>query len=192
MTRPGFNGSMRNGQPLYVDEFWDDLIIPAGDLSKGAGSDPEAIAFKNSLLYCFDDGDILTFMTQMSHTYKEETDLKLHLHWTPHGRGVAENGNTVNWRIDLSAASINGVFPAPTTYVLTATCDGTDDEHQYIAATVDVPGTGLTISHMLIGRVYRLAGDTWATNTAGNRPGLLEVDFHHEIDRPGSRQELTK
>lgn len=191
MTRPGFNGRFRNGQPEYVDTFWDDLRIAAGDLVAGAGADPETIAWRGARLYCFTTGEILTFMTQMSHRYKQGSDLELHLHWTPHSRGVAENGNTVNWRIDMSIASIDDAFPGETTYNLTDTCDGVDHQHQRVAS-VNIDGTGLTISHMLVGRVYRLAGDTWATNTTGNRPGLLEVDIHFEIDRPGSRQETTK
>lgn len=191
MTKPR-SGRFSGGVPLYLDEFWDDLKIPAGDFVAGAGADPETIAWRGARLYCFTTGEILTFMTQIPHKYKEGTDLKLHLHWTPHGRGVAEDENTVNWRIDMSAAPVDGVVPGNTTYVLTATCGGVNDAHEIQAATVDVSGTGLTISSMLIGRVYRAAGDSWATNTTGNRPGLLEIDLHYQIDRPGSRQELTK
>jgi hypothetical protein len=128
----------------------------------------------------------------MPHNYKEGTDIKPHIHWTPHTRGVAENGNTVNWRLDLTVKNTNGIFGAATTYDLTDTCDGADDKNQFQYAAADITGTGLTISCMLIGRLYRLAGDTWATNTAGNRPALLELDFHYEVDSPGSHTDSVK
>jgi hypothetical protein len=49
-----------------------------------------------------------------------------------------------------------------------------------------VPAAALGLSAMLQCRIYRDAGDSWATNTSGNLPILLEVDFHYEIDRFGS------
>ena len=54
------------------------------------------------------------------------------------------------------------------------------------------PGSGKNISSMLICRVYRDTGDTWATNTAGNCPILLEIDFHFPIDALGSASVSAK
>lgn len=55
-----------------------------------------------------------------------------------------------------------------------------------------ISGVGLTISAMLIGRLWRNTGDTWGTNTAGNCPLLLEFDIHIELDAIGSDDELSK
>ncbi len=44
-------------------------------------------------------------------------------------------------------------------------------------------------------KIYRSdtgTDDTWAGTSAAQSPGLLEVDFHHEIDTMGSRQEFIK
>ena len=48
-------------------------------------------------------------------------------------------------------------------------------------------GVKKTLSSMLVCRLYRSASDSY-----GGDAGLLEIDFHYEIDSDGSRQEYTK
>lgn len=175
-----------------TETVWEDLRIAVGQFkSNGAGADPAEIVYKGVKIPEFTTLDELSFVTQMPHDYKEGSDYKVHLHWTPHSRGVAEDGNTVNWRVDLSIANIDGTFPVVATYDLTDTCANGADAH-LMSTDVVVSGTGLTISHIILGRVYRIAGDSWATNTAGNNPALLEVDFHYEIDDTGSATHMVK
>jgi hypothetical protein len=158
----------------------------------GVGTDPEIITYKTSLiLKCFDSAEILHFATQVPHNYKEGSDMSVHVHWTPHSRGTAESGNSVAWKVECVVAKIDGTFGSTATADCTDICDGINDAHQ-ISPGVSVSGTGVGISSMIIGRVYRDAGDTWTTNTAGSRPALLEVDFHYEIDSLGSVQERSK
>jgi len=185
---------VNNEEGLILDTTqYTDLRISTGSLSPvGAGNDPIKLAYKTGLVYQFDTNEEMLFTTQLPHGYKEGTDLHPHIHWTPHSRGVVEAGHTVAWRLELSVANVNGIFPDPTTYDLTATCDGTNDKHQVQGTSVPLDGTGLKVSAMILGRVYRAPGDTWVLNTASNRPGLLEVDFHYEIDTFGSRQQYIK
>jgi hypothetical protein len=186
-------GNVSVNEITYRDTYWDDLKIDIGGFRTVGGSAPtELVWLTNLRIYEFNAAEELHFETQLPHNYKEGTDLKVHVHWTPHTRGVAENGNTVNWRAEITAQPINGTFTAGTVYDMTATCDGVNHKHLRQAATADLSGSSLTVSSVLVGRVYRLAGDTWATNTATNRPALLSLDFHYEIDSPGTRQELTK
>jgi hypothetical protein len=186
-------GNVSVNEITYRDTYWDDLRVGAGQFWRGTAGNPNQLVWKTTLaLYEFTTGDQLYFTTQMPHTYKEGTDIKPHIHWTPHTRGVIESGKTVNWRLDLTVKNIDGIFGAATTYDLTDTCDGADEKHQFQYATADISGTGLTISNMLVGRLYRLAGDTWTTNTPGNNPALLELDFHYEMDSPGAHTDLVK
>jgi hypothetical protein len=177
---------------LYTDTYWDDLRV-ANTFKLGGGNDPSLQQFPTNcgFFYEFDSGEELGWNTQMPHKWKLGTDLHLHLHWTARQRSTEEAGNTVNWRVDLSAAGIGVAFPAATTYDLTDTVIGSDDDHLVVEATAVVPGAALTLSSILSGRVYRLAGDSF---TGGNNvdPLLLELDLHHQIDRPGSREEYTK
>ena len=180
-------------KPTKHESLWDDLRISAGQFRQnGAGNDPTTISWKTNLsLTAFQTNDELAFNTQMPHRFKQGSDLLLHLHWTPHTRGAAESGNTVAWKVELTIANVGAVFPATSTYDLTHTCTGTDD-YSEITSSVTVPGSGLNISHQIIGRVYRDTGDTWAGTTAVQSPALIELDFHYEVDLPGSQVERTK
>jgi hypothetical protein len=172
---------------------WDDLRVPVNTLNfNGIGTDPETIAYKTSLtLRCFDATEALHFLAQIPHNYSEGTDLRVHVHWTPHSRGAAEIGKTVAWKVAYSVANMSGAFGNAVIADCTDVCDGVDDKHQR-ADSVTVDGSALTISAIIIGKVYRDSGDNWATNTAGNRPALLEVDFHYEIDSLGSVSAASK
>jgi hypothetical protein len=119
------------------------------------------------------------------HTYKLESAIYAHVHWTPRDRGTAEDGSTVAWKIDYSIADINGNFPASNTIDLTDTCDGTNHKHQ-MSPDIALNHTASTVSAMIIGKIYRDTGDTWS-GTNANGPALLELDFHFEVDTLGSR-----
>jgi len=176
---------------------WDDVRIVPGAFKFPGASDPtlsdwqptgSGATFK---VYEFNSNNEGFFSVQLPHSYKEGTDLSPHVHWTPRSRGAAESGKTVAWKVDYTITNINGAFVASATIDLTDTCDGTNEKHQ-LSGGADISGSTLTISAMIIGRVYRAAGDTWATNTAGNRPVLLELDFHYQKNSVGSTSESSK
>jgi hypothetical protein len=171
---------------------WADLRIVPGALTKGGAADPfldtwqpggSGVAYA---VYTFNNADELFFTAQVPHSYVLGTDLQAHIHWTPRDRGVTEDTKTVAWKIDVSAANKFGVAPSSTTLDLTDTCDGVNDKHLR-TDDVELDGAGLTeMSAIIIGRVYRDAGDTWAGNIAAQAPAILEVDFHYQLDDVGS------
>ncbi len=169
---------------------WEDLRT-SGNWRKRGTDEPAEVVFRESRVFAFDNDEELGFTTQMSHMWAEGTDVHVHLHWTPAGRGVTESGKTVAWKLDIAVADIYGVFPSVTTYDLTDTCDGTDDKHQLAEATVVMSMTGKHISNVLIGRIYRDSTDTWV-GTGTNCPILLEMDFHYQINTFGSEAEYSK
>jgi hypothetical protein len=177
--------------------FWDDLRIVPGAFDFAGSSDPTLSAWQPTgsgatfRVYEFDSGDEVFFTVQIPHTYKEGTNLMAHVHWTPRARGVAENGNTVFWRLDYSLTNVDANFPASSTQNLHDTCTGVNEKHE-ITSSQSISGVGVTISAMLVCRLYRAAGDTWSLNTAGNRPVLLEIDFHYQKNSTGSRAESVK
>jgi hypothetical protein len=176
---------------------WDDLRIVPGAFDFAGVSDPSLQnwqpggAGSTFKVYKFKSGDEVFFTCQVPHTYKEGTDIEVHVHWTPADRGNEENGNTVAWKLDYSWANINAVFSSSSTANMTDTCTGTDDYHE-ITTSATITGTSKTISSMLVCRLYRDAGDTWAGVTAAQSPALLEFDIHFQINTIGSRQESTK
>jgi hypothetical protein len=175
---------------------WDDLRIVPSAFDFAGGRDPALADWRPGgsgttfKVWEFTTNDQAFFTCQIPHSYKPGTSLKPHVHWTPGDRGTAETVKTVAWKLDYAVANIDGTLDASANVDLTDTCTGTNDKHE-ISLSGTIPGTGLTISAMLVCRIYRDAGDSWATNTAGNCPILLEIDFHFEIDRLGSDNETS-
>lgn len=179
------------------DTSWDDLRIVPSAFDFAGSADPNLVSWQPSgggatfKAWEFTTSDEAFFLCQLPHSWRLGSDLKAHIHWTPGARGTAEADKTVAWKLDISAASIGAVFPASSTLDLTDTCTGTNHLHE-ISPSVTLSGAGLGLSAMLMCRIYRHTGDSWATNTAGNCPILLEVDFHYEVDAFGSDSELSK
>jgi len=189
----------RVGSPINV---WDDLLINTGVFSFLGAADPTLSNWQPTgagttfQVYKFQKNDEVYFSCQLPHTYKEGSDIKAHVHWTPCDRGVAESGNYVGWKLDYSWCNINdGTFPASATIDMSDTCTGQNDYHEVSAGLTDLSGTGKKISSMIACRLYRSdtgGDDTWVGATAAQSPALLQFDFHHEINSEGSRQEWVK
>jgi hypothetical protein len=190
-----------NDNNFAVDQNnWDDLrIVPSALQFIGSG-DPSIIDWQPGgsgttfKVLAFAKNDAIYVTTQMPHSYKEGSDLEFHAHWTPKDRGNEESGNTVGWKVDYSIANIGSNFGSSATVDLSDTCSGVDDRHE-ITASVQVSGTGLTISHMIILKIYRSdtgADDTWVGTTADQSPVLLEFDIHFEQNSIGSDEETSK
>ena len=176
---------------------WDDMRIVPGAWVFAGTSDPEITDWTPTgsgttyKVYEFAASDQAFFTIQLPHSYKQGTNISVHVHWTPGARGNEENGKTVAWKLNYSWANIDGTFGAAGTADMTDTCDGTDDKHLMTPA-VAITGTNKNISSMLVCRIYRDTGDTWASAVPGQQPILLEIDFHYELDTVGSRAVGTK
>jgi hypothetical protein len=185
------------GKGDFFKTTWTDLRIVPGVFDFSRPTAPQLATWQPGgsgstfEIYEFDTGDEAYFTIQMPHTYVQGTDLYPHVHWTPRDRGVSESGNTVNWCLDYTICNVNCTYSPSATVSFLAICDGVNDKHQ-VKGNGPISGTGLHISHILVGRIYRGSGDTWATNTPGNLPSLLEIDFHYQLDTTGSQQEFIK
>jgi hypothetical protein len=191
-----------DGEMTFVGDatVWDDMRIVPSVFDVPGNTDPDVISYQPAgsgatfKVYGFAKGDEGFFTIQFPHTYKVGSTLKAHVHWTPGPRGVAESGNTVQWRLDYSIAPIGSNFPASTTISLADACDGVNHKHQ-MTAEVDIPGVGVgtNVSAQMWGRIYRWnnASDTWA-GIGANLPIFIEFDIHYEIDSVGSKTSSSK
>ena len=186
----------------FKDPYWDDMLINSGVFRFAGSADPTLSDWQPSgsgttfKLYKFQKNDEVFFSCQVPHTYKEGTNIRAHIHWTPCDRGTNEIGKYVGWKIDYSWANINGTaFGASATIDMSDTCTGTDDYHEVSAGKTELDGTGKTISSMLICRLYRSdtgADDDWVGTIASQSPAILQFDFHIENNSPGSEVEWVK
>jgi hypothetical protein len=173
---------------------WDDLRVPISSIKRLGFTDPAWVQFKDDgagstgvYALAFDSGtdEEVFFTAQIPHSYDEGTDIYPHVHWTPSDG----NAGNVVWGLEYTWQNINGTFGNTTIITVTDSTDATDRKHLY-AAFAAINGAGMTISSILVCRLFRDANN--AADTYGSDAFLLEVDFHYQIDTVGSRTETTK
>ncbi len=174
----------------YIRPFWEDLRVPVNAVKLGPTFPPGWITFNGGdlLVLGFDDArdENIYFTVQLPHAYRQGTDLLCHIHWSP----ITTNGGDVFWEIEYQWANVGATFPASTVVGLVDAADGTAWKHQIHGITT-ITGAGKAISSMLVCRLSRQAG-TEATDTHSGDAALLEIDFHFQVDAPGSRKETVK
>jgi hypothetical protein len=184
--------------------MWDDLRVPMSATKLGGSKDPGFSLFKDDgagsqgvFLYWFDASteEELYFAVQMPHQWKG-TALKPHVHWTPKTTADGSPANQkVVWGLEYTWIDLAGDF-ANTSTVTGSTHTPADanvvaGRHYITALTTMTPSaTQDGISSMLVCRLYRVAAD--AADNYEHDAGLLQFDFHFEIDSLGSDQEYTK
>lgn len=198
------NGIRLNGAAT----IFDDLRVPVSATRAGGTKDPDFRVFKDNgsgsqgvFTQWFDKSveEELYFSVQMPHAWRQGSNIFPHLHWTPKRNGAS--GNFVKWGLEYTWINVNGVFQNTTiiysgTTAETSTVSGDDtmiaDKH-HISVLGDgngIDATGKLLSSMLNCRIFRAATDV--NDTYNYDAGLLEVDFHYEMDSFGSDDEFTK
>ena len=200
---------------LWVDTSdpsttWTDLRMAASAGKTGASNPPTWAQFMDNgsgsvgvYANSFADQAVvgneeqLWFSAQLPHGYKQGTDIKAHLHWSPAVSGSANQ--FVKWGLEYTWQSINGTFGTTTiitsdaSSASTATTSGdstlTADKH-YITALGTISGTGMGLSSILLCRLFR--NSSHADDDLAQAAFLFEIDFHYEIDASGSREEYVK
>lgn len=177
----------------YTDTYWDDMRVPVNSVRVPGSKQPTWAAWLTGLqLLIFSDQAVagneeeVYFAIQWAHNYKLGTDIYPHVHWVPDDAGAG----TVRWGLEYSWANINDVFPATTTIYAEDATNSTADQHLIADFSTIDWSTNDGVSAMLSGRLFRNSSHANDTYTGG--AGLLDIDFHYEIDSPGSRQETVK
>ncbi len=192
-------------------DLWEDLRVPASAGQKGATNPPGFAQFKDDgavstgvFLNWFDADaeEELFFTVQLPHAWKQETDIEVHVHWTPEANGAA--GELVQWGLEYTWANRSDIFQDTSTLTgnthVPADNPLVADTH-YVTELGDILATGDAsegeASSMMVCRVYRDATDV--TDTYGDAAGgakldagLLEIDFHYQINSRGSIEEDDK
>lgn len=190
-----WTGSHSFSDILYSDTYWDDLRVSVNSVRvQGNQNIPTWGSWLGNLqILWFEHIEMqqVFFAVQLPHQWKEGSDLGCHAHWIAelNGTGVVRP----RWCLEYSWSNIGSTFTAPGTD-LTPTGLVPDEtlvaNRHYLTTLGNIDATGKTLSSMLVCRLYRDA--LHANDLYDEMAGLLEIDFHYEIDRPGSREEYTK
>ena len=185
---------------------FDDLTIPVTSTKTGGAKEPGfAQAFDNGsgsqgvYLYWFSGSteEELFFTVQIPHARKYDTEIFPHVHFVlPSGYS---SGNIV-WGLEYNWANLgdtftdtNIIYASTNTNLVGGPLAG--DKHLLASfngngANNGIDGSGKTLSSMLVCRVFRAVGH--ADDTYSGDAGLMQLDFHIEIDAEGSRQLYSK
>lgn len=202
--------TVANQTLVLVQSVWDDMRVPLLRGITGASNPPAFTQFKDNgaasvgvyaWAFAYEavagNEDQMWFVTQLPHTYKEGTNIKAHIHWSPAVSGAA--GEFVKWGLEYTWQNVDGTFGNTTiitsdaTSASTATTSGdgtlTADKH-YVTSIGTITGTSMNLSSMLVCRIFRNSSD--ASDDLVQAAFAFEVDFHHEVNTMGSRQEFIK
>lgn len=180
---------------------WDDERVPVTSTKAAGVRDPGFTQFKDDgagstgvFTYWFDKDaeEELFFSLQMPHKWKVASTIYPHVHWIPSSTATI---GTVLWGLEYTWQSLSSVFQN-TTLISghtphNSTASIIAGMHYLTSLSTGINGTGQTISSMLVGRVFRGAANA-SLDTYDYDAGLLEVDFHYEIDSLGSSTEYIK
>ena len=190
------------GNIQYFDTYWDDLNINTGIFEFVGNADPVLVNWDvggsglTIKAYEFAKDDEVFFKIQVPHKIKVGSDLYCHLHWTPGARGNEEAGKLVGWKVQFLLANIGSNFPGTVYSVdLKDACSGEDHRHEMTPDILVELSETLGVSAFIVGKITRTDtgdDDTWVGTTSGNLPLLLGMDFHYEIDAPGSKEHNSK
>lgn len=169
------------------DEFWDDLRIPLLSAKLAGSQDPDLVKITDDgagstgvYAYAFDKNieEEVYFSTQVPHNWKEGTDIKLHLHWSPSDTTVTN----IVWGCEVAWGEANDAFPSSTLYYSTNETAGIDRYHA-LSAIATLDGSGRGVSGVILGRLFR-----HATNSADTYPAdvfATSLDFHYIKNKLG-------
>lgn len=185
-----FNGT---GQPIILTgnaTVWNDIVTPMLVAKVPTQNQPALTSIRNTTYaYCFSDAAINNqeeayLSMQIPHSYKENSQIKCHLHWIT----LANNTQATTWAMEYTWDSYTKKMLYSKIKKVTQTNAGA-----YIHNIADFGGLtpfNKTISSIVNVRLYRNSALANDTNT-----GLacaLSFDCHYEIDTLGSASEFRK
>ena len=183
---------------VLTTPVWEDAVVPMAALRLGGANPAGEIAYRGGIAAEFvDTSDNYVYMTiQLPHSYKEGTDIELHLHWTTNGNGAAGGAGTENigWIATSSASSptLDGseFWPAQTTHAEVIVDVNAFTQHDHWATDIaTISGTGMKASECIIISFHR---NTGVANNSSLHAIVVSADAHFQKDTIGSRTEYAK
>lgn len=172
---------------------WDDLRFPVGSVRGGGAFDTTATAYKGGIVEAFSTGpnnESVQFVGQFPHSYKLESQIEFHVHWTIPTSGAGAGVENVKWDFTYSWANIGGSFPGESSATVTVDVQAVTADDHVFTSIVDISGAGIDDISSII--ICSLTRDVGVANDYADDAYFLEADFHFEGDTIGSRLETGK
>lgn len=175
---------------------YDDLPpIPIINARTGVTAPSLATFIGTIEMYQFKINDFVYGSYELAHTYKEGSDITIHMHWATGGTDVNTRG--VKWQLEYSIVNaifftspFNTSFPATTTVSGDTTIPANSNSLCHIVSSIGtISGTGLKIGAYIVWKLTRIASASTAPTA---NPFGLSLGMHIEQDTIGSRQIASK
>jgi hypothetical protein len=181
---------------------WDDLQGPVNQATGTAALTQEAYRDTPAFgIFCrHDQDDSLTFWLQMPHTWRRDTEVRVHAHFIPMSTPAANQ--VVLWSYSYAWAPVFGELPANVSWTTSTTPftvlnDGSQTFNHQIHPLFSTTPTGTKESAFLVINVKRLGtniGDTYNTNKVGGtlqaNVCILGIDAHIQKEKVGTTTEI--
>lgn len=181
-------GKGDQSQIEYKPVYWNDINVSASALGQGASA-PDVVTLIGNIQGIAFDGNATTEQLygeiEILHDYKEGTDLRPHIHWSP----TTANAGNIKWQLEYTAARKGEVFPATSTISVVVAANGVARTHNAHEFPV-IPGADFIIGTHVAFRLFRNPAD--AEDTYPDDALLHSFGVHYEIDTPGSRMVMQK
>jgi hypothetical protein len=170
---------------------WNDFVVPGTAARAGSVNPPAFVEFRDGIYtLAFGGGnskfDQVFLAIQMPHDWDEGTQIEPHIHWAP--AAVTTATDQVNWNFEYVWQNHESVFPSSSTKINNILDDVGVAYRHNITSFGLIDATGMTISSILMCRLWR-NGDTDSYN---NDAFLLSFDIHYQTNTIGSREQYTK
>lgn len=175
-------GSISATSTTYPDTYWDDLQVNLSSVNLKDTKEPNWIVYKGGYILSFQEGNEegLYFTAQLPHGYKNGSDIQFHVHLVFPGSGA---GNT-DWTFTYTWANIGEDFSTESTLLNIVVASPADADRHSIGGIATIDGTGKKGSSVLLCSLTRnanIGSDTYSGNVY-----MVALDFHYELDKPGS------
>lgn len=163
-----------------TDSVYDDILFPLIQGKQGANAKPDIDYTNCCLLFPQNDAtEKVYIVAQLSHAYREGSDIRPHIHW------LQKAATNVIWKLDYCWYN-NGDSGDPVFTTLVANANA-DSIFPYVSGTLQqitqfpaISGTGKKISSILLMKFYR------EDNVTTGDVSAVQFDLHFEKDSLGS------
>jgi hypothetical protein len=168
--------------------YWEDLRFPSQGINPAGSAAPPTVddtTFPGTLLFASGADNLIGGVAQLPHGWQRGTAIRPHVHWCK----TTSAAGTVAWRLRYTWADIGGTFGAYSAWD-TATSgvpnSDTANKHALANFTELTPATGVGESSMIIWELMRdVSEDDYGANAR-----LLELDFHYQTNKSGTKSEI--
>lgn len=175
----------KNAIPNFSSNYNDLPPVPIIGARLGSTAPTLTTFVGNIEQFTFDaTNDFVIGATEITHGYKEGTDIEIHLHWATNG--IDGTDRYVKWQIEYTLSNNLGSFLTSTQTISNQKQipASTPDRTHLISVLGTITGTSIKIGTYICWRLNRISA---VGSAPSSNPFAIALGFHVDNDTIGSR-----